>query len=52
MMHRIIAVVLGLLLGCTVQAQSEAVWIDVRTAEEYAAGHVEGAINILNHNFR
>ncbi len=27
-------------------AQSEAVIIDVRTPEEYAAGHIEGAINI------
>ena len=27
-------------------AGEEAFWIDVRTAEEYQAGHVEGAINI------
>ncbi len=25
---------------------AEPVWIDVRTAEEFSAGHVEGSINI------
>lgn len=25
---------------------SRAVWLDVRTTEEYATGHIEGAINI------
>ena len=25
---------------------SKQVWLDVRTAEEYAAGHIDGAINI------
>ena len=33
-----------LLWGPMVVAQS--LWIDVRTAEEYQAGHLEGAINI------
>ncbi|WGE81462.1 rhodanese-like domain-containing protein [Actinobacillus equuli subsp. haemolyticus] len=26
--------------------KAQGVWIDVRTAEEFAAGHIEGAINI------
>jgi len=37
--------VLLLALGAAAQAD-EALWIDVRTAEEYAAGHVSQAINI------
>ncbi|WP_233080572.1 rhodanese-like domain-containing protein [Rheinheimera soli] len=36
--------ILLLLWGPMVLAQS--LWIDVRTAEEYKAGHLEGAINI------
>lgn len=36
--------VLLLLWGPMVLAQS--LWIDVRTAEEYSAGHLEGSINI------
>jgi phage shock protein E len=40
--------VLGLLLYGVLQIAmaSEAVWIDVRTAEEFEAGHVPPAINI------
>lgn len=37
-------VLLLLLWGPMALAQS--VWIDVRTVEEYKAGHLEGAINI------
>lgn len=37
-------VVLLLLCGPTALAQS--LWIDVRTAEEYRAGHLEGAVHI------
>jgi phage shock protein E len=37
-------VVLLLLCGPTALAQS--LWIDVRTAEEYRAGHLEGAAHI------
>lgn len=37
-------IVLLLLWGPAAIAQS--LWIDVRTAEEYKAGHLEGAINI------
>lgn len=41
---------LGYASNSTAQAPSDAVgkpvWIDVRTAEEYQAGHVDGAINI------
>lgn len=29
-----------------VQANKDVFWIDVRTAEEFSAGHVEAAINI------
>jgi phage shock protein E len=36
---------LFLLLPCSVWAE-EAFWIDVRSAEEYAAGHVSPALNI------
>ena len=35
------------LFACAVSAwASEVFWIDVRTAQEFAGGHVEGAINI------
>jgi phage shock protein E len=37
-------VVLLLLCGPTALAQS--LWIDVRTAEEYRVGHLEGAVHI------
>ena len=38
----------GLLLANSINAEipSNAVWIDVRTAEEFASGHIEGAHNI------
>lgn len=37
-----------LMLGCFlgVASASETVWLDVRSAEEFAAGHLKGAINI------
>lgn len=41
------AIIFSLLLGSSqVALASGGVWIDVRTAEEFAAGHVPGAINI------
>jgi phage shock protein E len=32
--------------GVSQTARQKAVWIDVRTAEEFAQGHLEGAVNI------
>lgn len=32
--------------GASAQVEDNAVWIDVRTPEEFAAGHVEGATRI------
>jgi len=32
--------------GVTAQIEDNAVWIDVRTPEEFAAGHIEGATRI------
>jgi len=37
---------MSLLLLWVPLALAQSVWIDVRTAEEYQAGHLEGAINI------
>ena len=37
---------LMLLLLWGPMAVAQSLWIDVRTAEEYKAGHLEGAINI------
>ncbi|MCP8898550.1 rhodanese-like domain-containing protein [Gilvimarinus xylanilyticus] len=43
---KILAVV-AMLMAVTVSAGQEKVtWIDVRTAEEYAGGHLDGALNI------
>jgi phage shock protein E len=42
---RLFALLLPLALAATAWA-GEVYWIDVRTAEEYSAGHVDGAINI------
>lgn len=46
----IVAALLGLLAGCggseEVAVDEGAVVIDVRTPEEYAAGHLDGAVNI------
>lgn len=42
-------VVLALLTGTAIlagEASEDVYWVDVRTAQEYAAGHVEGAVNI------
>jgi len=36
------------LLACTSIAAARTVLIDVRTPEEYAAGHLEGALNIAH----
>ena len=35
-----------LLLLCGPTALAHSLWIDVRTAEEYRAGHLEGAVHI------
>jgi phage shock protein E len=48
-MRRSILLSLGLLMGMSismVRAADAALWIDVRAPEEYAAGHLPGAINI------
>ncbi len=37
---------LFLLNSANAQVPADAVWIDVRTAEEFAGGHIEGAHNI------
>lgn len=34
----------GLLVGVVMSAQAEVVWIDVRGADEYATGHLPGAL--------
>lgn len=41
--------VLVIMLGVSMQAVANTVWIDVRAADEYAAGHVPGAI-LLPHD--
>ena len=41
----LIAVLLSLLLAASAFA-GEVYWIDVRTAEEYGKGHIDGAIHI------
>jgi phage shock protein E len=40
-----LCVLLSLLVSCSLWA-GEALWIDVRSAEEYATGHVSPAVNI------
>jgi phage shock protein E len=37
---------LALALATTTWAGEETLWIDVRSASEYAGGHVDGAVNI------
>jgi phage shock protein E len=52
-MRRLTLLSLGLLLGMItplVRAADAALWIDVRTPEEFAAGHLPGAINIPHQN--
>ena len=39
-----LALIFFLLTGISMNAFAEKVWIDVRTAEEYAKGHVAGAL--------
>jgi len=38
------ALIFFLLTGVSMNAFAEKIWIDVRTAEEYAKGHVAGAL--------
>lgn len=38
------ALIFFLLTGISMNAFAEKIWIDVRTAEEYAKGHVAGAL--------
>jgi len=35
-----------LTIGLSLNAVAETIWLDVRSASEYAAGHVDGSINI------
>lgn len=43
----VIASFIALMMGSAHQAFSaEEIWIDVRSAQEFAGGHVEGAINV------
>lgn len=44
-MRALLLAAILLLSACASTAQNR-VWLDVRTAEEFAAGHVEGAVNI------
>jgi phage shock protein E len=39
-------IIVTVILGGSMQAMAETVWIDVRGADEYAAGHVPGALLI------
>ena len=41
-----LTVLLTCVLGSAYAADTETVWIDVRTPAEYASGHINGAINI------
>ena len=41
-----IFLLLALALSATTWAAEEIYWIDVRSASEFASGHVEGAVNI------
>lgn len=48
-MRLVILLLTVLLLGACASTpieQTETVWLDVRSAEEYAGGHISGAINI------
>jgi phage shock protein E len=42
----LISLLLAVLSGYSARAAAEAIWIDVRSAEEYAAEYVPGAINV------
>lgn len=44
-MRQIIIGLLLLLSGCAA-TQPQTVWLDVRSAEEFASGHLPGAVNI------
>jgi phage shock protein E len=52
MMRKVLSLSLALLLlvsaisSLAQEADDDSVWIDVRSAEEYKQGHIEGAINI------
>ena len=41
-----LTILLACVLGSAYAADTETVWIDVRTPAEYASGHINGAINI------
>lgn len=43
---RAVLVAVVLWLSACASAPTNTVWLDVRSVEEFAAGHVEGAINI------
>ena len=48
-MMRLLLLALALVLSplqTTAQVEDNAVWIDVRTASEFDAGHIEGAVRI------
>ncbi len=40
---------LACLIACAAWATDDVLWIDVRSPEEYAAGHLDGAINLPHH---
>ena len=41
---KLFGLIFFLLAGVSMNALAEKIWIDVRTAEEYAKGHVSGAL--------
>ncbi len=43
---RVVAGLLTLWLSCFALADAEELWIDVRSADEYSAGHIPGHANI------
>jgi phage shock protein E len=46
---RLLLIALSVLLSAyvlTLEVKPDTLWLDVRTAEEYAAGHISGAVNI------
>ena len=45
-LRKSVFLLLALALSTTAWAGEEIFWIDVRSASEYASGHVDGAINI------
>ena len=45
-MRNIVFLLFALSLGAPAWAGEEVIWIDVRSASEFASGHVDGAVNI------